>query len=293
MPGKLAAAPGEKAAMIRARSCKLPVRRCCELAGVSRALVYHRIKEPKTHPLASELRRVSDEHLTYGYRRIARQMQKEGHRITEKQTRLQRQKMGLQRPIKRRKTRTTFSMEVCQNNIAKGFSPAGMNELWVADITYVPIGKRGFAYLAIVLDAFSRRAVGHCLSRTLHSDLCLFALQRALDERKPLAGWIHHSDRGSQYASRAYCQMVTANGGTSSFSGAGKPRDNALAESFFRTLKAEEVFMNEYETFEAAEQGLSSFIDEYNRQRLHSSLGYESPVHYETLIAEERQTISV
>jgi putative transposase len=293
VPGKLAAAPGEKAAMIRARSCKLPVRRCCELVGVSRALVYHKGKEPKTHPLANEMRRVSDEHLAYGYRRIARQMQKEGHRITEKQTRLQMRKMGIQRPIKRRKAQTTFSIEVCQNNTAKGFSPTKMNELWVADITYVPVGKRRFAYFAVVLDAFSRRALGYCLSRTLHSDLCLFALQKALDERRPEPGWLHHSDRGSQYASRAYCQMVRNSGGISSFSGAGKPRDNALAESFFRTLKAEEVFMNEYETFEAAEQALGRFIDEYNRQRLHSSLGYETPADFETLKAEERQTVSV
>lgn len=279
--------------MIRARSCKLPTRRCCELVGVSRALVYYE-KKPKEHPLAKEIERVSDEYLAYGYRRVARQLQNEGAAITEKQTRLQRRKMGLQRPMKRRKTRTTFSAEVCQSNIIKGFSPTRVNELWVSDITYVPIGKRGFAYLAVVLDAFSRRAVGFCVSRTLHSDLCLSALQSALRQRKPAAGWIHHSDRGSQYASRAYCDLVTSSGGSLSFSRAGKPRDNAIAESFFRTLKTEEVFMNEYETFEAAEQALGRFIDEvYNRQRLHSSLGYETPAGFETLIAEGAIELSV
>ena len=280
--------------MIRARSVKVPVLRCCKLLRVSRALVYFSPKPEGPHPLAEDIERVSGESPAYGYRRVAKQLQKEGSKISEKQTRLQMKKMGLLRAKKRRKAQTTYSVPVSQANVAKGFISRRPNELWVSDITYVPFGKRGFAYLAVVMDAFSRRIVGHSVSRSLHSELCVRALGSALQKRNPALGWIHHSDRGSQYASCAYRELVESHGGTLSFSGIGKPRDNALAESFFRTLKTEEVFMNEYESFEAAAHAMGRFIDEeYNRRRLHSSLGYETPVGFETLKAEERQILSV
>lgn len=287
MFGKLAPAPREKAEMIRIRSRNVPIRRCCELLNVSRALVYHEPAKPAAHPFKDEIERTCGASPAYGYRRVAASLRKQGVSITEKQARLQMRKMGLLRPKKRRKAHTTFSVPIEAMNLAKSSRPNNPNELWVADITYVPFGKRGYAYLAAIVDAFSRKVVGHSISRSLHSDLCIDALQKAVSSRRPAQGWIHHSDRGSQYASKAYRDLVASSGGLLSFSGVGKPRDNAIAESFFKTLKTEEVFWAEYETFEDAEKGLGAFIDEvYNQNRLHSSLGYESPVEFERRMAE-------
>lgn len=280
--------------MIKERTTPLDVKRCCQLAGVSRALVYYKPAQKQPHPLAQEICRVADARQAYGYRRVARQLCKEGFEITEKETRLQMRKLGLSRPKKQRKAQTTYSVPVDEQNRAKGFLPTGPNQLWVSDITYVPVGKRGFGYLAAVLDAYSRKVVGHSFGTSLHTNLCINALQMAIAERKPSPGWVHHSDRGSQYASQEYRGLVAANGGQMSFSGAGKPRDNAFAESFFKTLKAEEVGMNEYETLEVASDAIRRFIDlEYNLTRLHSSLGYESPADFEMLRAEELQTTCV
>lgn len=275
--------------MIRSRTVQVGTKRCCELVRVSRALVYYEPKQKPTHPLSEEICRVADEHPAYGYRRVARQLCKEGFQISEKETRLQMRKIGLLRPKKQRKTQTTYSVPVDEQNRAKGFVPTGPNQLWVSDITYVPVGKRRFGYLATVLDAYSRKVVGYKFGTSLHASLCIDALQMALAVRNPSPNWIHHSDRGSQYASEKYRSLVAEHGGLVSFSGVGKPRDNAIAESFFKTLKTEEVRANEYETLEAASNAICRFIDmEYNLTRLHSSLGYESPADFETLKAEER-----
>ncbi len=280
--------------MIRSRKTMLSVKRCCELAGVSRALAYYEPSQKPPHILASEICRVADEQPAYGYRRVARQLCKEGFEISEKEIRLQMRKLGLLRPKKQRKTQTTYSVPVDEQNRAKGFLPTGPNQLWVSDITYVPVGKRGFGYLAAVIDAYSRKVVGHCFGTSLHASLCCNALRMALAGRNPAPGWIHHSDRGTQYASQEYRGLVAGHGGLVSFSGSGKPRDNAIAESFFKTLKTEEVYINEYETLEAAALAIRRFIDlDYNLTRLHSSLGYESPADFETLKAEERLTTCV
>lgn len=280
--------------MIRSRTVQLETKRCCELVGVSRALVYYEPKQKPPHPLSEEICRAADEHPAYGYRRVARQLCKEGFQISEKETRLQMRKMGLQRPIKQRKVRTTYSVPVDEQNRAKGFLPTAPNQLWVSDITYVPVGKRGLGFLAAVIDAYSRKVVGHRFGTSLHASLCIDALKMALAFRNPAPGWIHHSDRGSQYASEKYRSLVAEHGGLVSFSGAGKPRDNAIAESFFKTLKTEEVYTNEYETLEAAANAIRRFIDlDYNLTRLHSSLDYESPADFETLKAEERLTTCV
>ena len=155
------------------------------------------------------------------------------------------------------------------------------NQAWVADITYVRL-PTSFVYLACVLDAYSRRCVGWQLSRQIDTQLTLDALEMALTQRQPPPGLIHHSDRGVQYASLAYVARLEQAGARVSMSAKGNPYDNAKAESFFKTLKREEVYLQEYRTFAEAETNLDHFIEAvYNQKRLHSSLGYLPPVEFE------------
>ena len=166
-------------------------------------------------------------------------------------------------------------------NLAANLICSGVNQLWVADLTYIRLAVE-FVYLAVVLDAFSRRVVGWALGRTLQAKLPLEALNRAVAARQPAPGLVHHSDRGSQYASAAYvarleeCQMVV------SMSRPGKPWENARCESFIKTLKQEEIDARSYRSLETLERNLEEFIEEfYNRRRLHSALGYQSPEEFE------------
>jgi transposase InsO family protein len=153
------------------------------------------------------------------------------------------------------------------------------------DITYIRLAQ-GFAYLAAILDAYSRRVVGWRLSREIDAALAVSALEMALEARKPAPGWIHHSDRGVQYACREYVERLTGAQAQISMSAKGTPRDNAQAESLMRTLKQEEVYLHDYQTFDDAEPSLGHFIDRvYNEKRLHSSLGYLPPSEFEELLA--------
>ncbi len=159
------------------------------------------------------------------------------------------------------------------------------DEAWASDITYIRLGQQ-FVYLAVILDAFSRRVVGWCLSREIDAALTVAALDQALGVRRPPPGWIHHSDRGVQYACRDYVGRVEAAGGRVSMAAKGTPRENAQAESFMRTLKAEEVALQEYATYEAVRRSIRHFIEAvYNRKRLHSSLGYLPPIEFEEQFA--------
>ena len=155
------------------------------------------------------------------------------------------------------------------------------DQAWVADITYIRLPTT-FVYLAAILDAHSRRCIGWALSRWIDTDLTLAALSMALARRQPAAGVIHHSDRGVQYASGAYVERLEGAGARISMAARGNPYENAKAESFFKTLKAEEVYLKDYRTFEDALMNLEPFIEEvYNTKRLHSSLGYRPPVEFE------------
>ena len=157
----------------------------------------------------------------------------------------------------------------------------GINQLWVADITYIRL-ETEFVYLAVVIDAFSRRVIGWALDRTIEDDLTLAALRMALELRRPPAGLVHHSDRGSQYASGDYTDLLKAHGCEISMSHKASPWENAACESFLKSLKYEEVYRNEYRDLEEARRWIGRFLEQiYNRERLHSALGYRPPLEFE------------
>ena len=166
-------------------------------------------------------------------------------------------------------------------NLAREITPTAVNQLWVADITYIRL-RTELVYLAVVLDAFSRRVVGWALGRTLQAELAVAALRMALIERRPSPGLVHHSDRGVQYASSDYTEMLRQHQVAISMSRKGNPYDNAACESFMKTLKQEEVYRNEYRDFQDARSRIGEFLERvYNQKRLHSALGYVPPAEFE------------
>lgn len=211
---------------------------------------------------------------------------------SESSVRLVMRKLGLERRRKPRRTTTTDSCGFGGgSNLAKGFVATAPGQLLFADLTYLALPS-GFAYLAVVMDAFSRRVLGWNLSLRLDAWLAIQALTTAMRAVDLAQGWIHHSDRGTQYHCREYRMRVQSAQGLSSFSRAGNPYDNATMESFFKTLKAEEVSLGTYESLEEAKGCIRAFIDLYNSTRLHSSLDYQSPKEFERLHAEQK-TIDV
>lgn len=267
------------------------MRRCCSWAQVSRA-GYYRWLQPELPnreelELRDRIQKIAVEWPSYGYRRIRRELRdRYGLRVNCKRVlRLMRQDNLL---CLRRKafwlptTNSAHSWPVFANVAAelKG-KLTGINQLWVADITYIRL-EREYVYLAVVLDAYSRRVVGWALGRTLEAELAVRALRMALAERRPTPGLVHHSDRGVQYACSEYRQLLAEHGIRGSMSRSGNPYDNAMCESFIKTLKYEEVYRNQYGNLEEALAGIGTFIDEvYNRKRLHSALDYRSPAVFE------------
>lgn len=266
----------------------LSLREMCEAAQVNRGSYYRSWKrrEPKQEQVAvrDAIQRLALKHRHYGYRRIGRLLKRDGWLINHKRVlRLMREDNLLS--IRRRRFVVTTNSEHSWRiypNLARSVVVSGVNQLWVADITYVRL-QQEFIYLAVILDVYSRRVVGWRLSRELDSQIALDALDRAVGERRPEPGLIHHSDRGMQYASKDYVRRLESSGIIVSMSRPGNPYDNAWAESFMKTLKAEEVDGRHYRNFDHAQASIGMFIDEvYNRQRLHSALGYSSPAEFET-----------
>jgi putative transposase len=265
----------------------LSVRRLCGLLAVGRSWYYARPTTPtqaeRDVALRDAVERVVLAFPGYGYRRVTKALAREGWAVNHKRVlRVMRQE-SLLCQIRRRFVVTTDSRHPLRTypNLAAGVEPTGPDQLWVADITYVRL-PTAFAYLACVLDAWSRRCVGWHLSRSIDTRLALAALDHALATRRPAQGLIHHSDRGVQYASTDYVARLEEVGARISMAAVGNPYDNAKAESFFKTLKCEEVYLQQYRTFDEAAANLGRFIEDvYNTKRLHSSLGYRPPAEFE------------
>jgi len=230
----------------------------------------------------------------YGYRRVTHQLKREGWLVNHKRVLRLMRESDLLCQVKRRQVRTTDSGHRFPRylNLVKGMVVTRLNQVWVADITYIRI-RAGFVYLAAILDACSRRVIGYAVSTQIDTALTLEALRMAIAERQPGLGVIHHSDQGVQYASDEYVDELKRHGFEISMARTGNPYENALMESFFKTLKYEEVYLCEYETFEDVIVRLPYFIEEvYNQKRLHSALRYCPPNEFEESLVRKQNTES-
>lgn len=264
---------------------EIPVIRACELLSVSRSWYYGSQQRDWSEgtELQDEIERIVVKNAGYGYRRVTAELQRTGRRVNHKRVlRIMREKSWLCRLVRQRRITTLSDHgEPIAPNLLPQTTISGINQLWVADVTYIRL-RDEFVYLAAILDAHSRKVVGWNLSRRLDVSLTLTALEAALAKRRVAPGLVHHSDRGVQYAASAYVMRAREVGMVLSMSRPGCPTDNPQAESFFRTLKTEQVYLSEYRDYQDAYRQIAHFIDEvYNRKRLHSSLGYMPPDEFE------------
>jgi transposase InsO family protein len=230
---------------------------------------------------------------SYGYRRVTRQLQHEGWMVNHKKVLRLMQESDLLCQVKRKWVKTTDSSHRFPRypNLIKGMVINRLNQVWIADITYIRI-KTGFVYLAAILDAYSRRVIGYAVSTGIDTALTLEALRMAIAERRPGPDVIHHSDQGVQYASIEYIDELKHHGFEISMARTGNPYENAMMESFFKTLKYEEVYLYEYDTLENVVTRLPYFIEEvYNQKRLHSALNYQSPNDFEESLLNQQNTV--
>jgi putative transposase len=278
---------GEKASTMKSKTLlqgSLSIERMCQLAQVSRAGFYRYLqgREPveECMTVRSAIQEIALEHRRrYGYRRVTAELRRRGIMVNHKQVaRMMRADnlLEIQNRELRIATGRDDGLEIYLN-LASRMKVCGPNQVWIADMTYIRL-EGEFVYLAVVLDAFSRKVVGWSLDRTLQSRLPLNALEKAIVNRQPPPGLVHHSDRGIQYASEVYIQVLRDRQMIPSMSRPGNPYDNASCESFMKTLKREEIYANDYRDLEHLVESIEVFIEHYyNRCRLHSALGYRPP----------------
>lgn len=264
------------------------------MLGLNASTYYY---EPKEYikkddaDLRDSIEQIALEFPCYGYRRITKQLNRDGIIANHKRVLRIMRESSLLVVAKKKWVKTTDSNHSypIYPNLAKDIILSGINQLWIADITYIRI-LLGFVYLAVILDAFSRKALGWCISKSLESSFAINALHMAIYKRQPQKGVIHHSDQGVQYASNDYTEGLIKHGFQISMSRKANPYDNAKAESFIKTLKHEEVYLWEYSTYEDVQKRIPFFIDAvYNQKRLHSSLGYMPPDEFEAQLFYKEQ----
>jgi putative transposase len=277
---------------------ELSIEHLCRLFLVSRSWYYEQMTrlndEMDETALRDRIEEIILEFPGYGYRRVTHALHREGRLVNHKRVLRIMKTESLLCHIKKsfvvKTTNSRHHFPVYPNLLAK-LDLSAPDQAWVSDFTYIRL-RSAFVYLACILDAFSRRCIGWYLSRDMTTQMTLMALRRAINERHPQPGLIHHSDRGVQYASYEYIDQLKQIHAQISMSSVDNPYDNAKAESFFKTLKQEEVYLKDYRSFEEAEANIEAFLEQvYNMKRLHSSLGYLPPAEFEatytTLIREQ------
>lgn len=264
-----------------------------EAVGLSRSAIWRQLRQPSTSnedelELRSQIQTIALEMRSYGYRPITAELHRRGVKVNHKRVLRLLREDNLLCLRQRAFVCTTDSRHNLRvyPNLTRELVLSNINQLWVADITYIRL-LREFIYLAVLLDAFSRRCIGWAISRHIDTQLTLAALQMALNTRTIHAGLIHHSDQGVQYAATDYIAVLHDHKIEISMSRTGNPYDNAKAERFMRTLKYEEIYMNDYETLAEVRASIEHFIEAvYNRKRLHSAIGYRPPAEFEASLAQ-------
>jgi len=276
----------------------LSIERMCELGKVSRCGFYRHWQghQPRAEEMEvrARIQQIVVAHRGhYGYRRVSCELRQQGLAVNHKRVLRLMQQDNLLAVRERKFLLTTDARHDLPVfvNLAPRLQLSGIDQLWVADLTYIRL-REEFLYLAVVLDAFSRRVVGWAVDDSLHAALTIAALRMAITQRRPAPGLVHHSDRGIQYAAQDYVLLLRENGIVPSMSRSGNPYDNAKCESFIKTLKQEEIYTRQYRDRADLEAHIAEFLEQYyNRQRLHSALGYRSPEQFENSLRAAPLTV--